>query len=74
MFPDHITDAATFGAQQFVASRFAAGRHNYTATNRADYVLNDAVMLFVTLGRENINFGGTDPLLISDAVWQMAPT
>ena len=46
-----------------------AGSYRNTATYQAGYAITHTITALASIGYENINYGGTDPIHIQDATW-----
>jgi len=73
-FLERATDTVAIDATQYQGTGAATSGYNETATNTVNYVVNREIAVFGSFGYENINYGGTDPLVITGPTWQIGAT
>jgi uncharacterized protein (PEP-CTERM system associated) len=73
-FLNRISDIVLLDAKQYTTTGISQPGHNNTATNQLSYILNRSITVFGTLGYEDIDYGGTSPLIINDMVWLIGTT
>jgi uncharacterized protein (PEP-CTERM system associated) len=73
-FLERVTDTTLLNANEYTGTGATSSGHSYTASNQVNYALSHTVVLFGSIGYEDIDYGGTDSLAINDMTWQIGTT